>query len=222
MSKKDKSDLGNRDEREISRELTEAEKLRLEKFEAMSESMIAQGYRKVELTVSVLLSTVFSVILFIPVFGLSLWIFFRRNPNTEFHSWSTTGIVLLVSLVVLTVAHELFHGLSWSLFTEHRWRDIEFGFMKQYLTPYCTCTVPLTKSQYVFGAVMPLALLGIIPLIVGILIGSFAVLLLGIIMTVAAAGDILIVWKVLTYRSKADTVVYIDHPTQAGGVIFEK
>ena len=45
---------------------------------------------------------------------------------------------------------------------------------------------------------------------------------MGIIMTVSAAGDIMIVWRLLTYRSQAETVVYIDHPTQAGGVIFEK
>ncbi len=45
---------------------------------------------------------------------------------------------------------------------------------------------------------------------------------MGIIMTVSAAGDIMIVWFLLTYRSRAETVVYMDHPTQAGGVIFEK
>ena len=67
MNKQDKSYKGNRDEKEKSRELTEAEKRRMEKFEAMSESMIAQGYRKVELTVSVVFANVFSVILFIPV-----------------------------------------------------------------------------------------------------------------------------------------------------------
>lgn len=222
MNKQDKSYKGNRDEKEKSRELTEAEKRRMEKFEAMSESMIAQGYRKVELTVSVVFANVFSVILFIPVFGLSLWIFFSRNPDTEFHAWSATGIILLISFVVLTVVHELIHGLSWSIFTRHHWQDIEFGFMKQYLTPYCNCKEPLTKGQYIFGAVMPLVVLGIIPLIAGILAGSFAVLLIGIVMTVAAAGDILIIWKVLTYQSKAATVVYVDHPTQAGGVIFEK
>ena len=38
----------------------------------------------------------------------------------------------------------------------------------------------------------------------------------------ANAGDIMIVWFLLTYRSRAETVVYMDHPTQAGGVIFEK
>ena len=120
------------------------------------------------------------------------------------------------------MVHELIHGLSWSLFAEHHWKDIEFGFMKQYLTPYCTCGVPLEKGAYIFGALMPLILLGILPMIAGILCGSFGILLLGIIMADSAAGDIMIVWKILRYRSEAGTIVYIDHPTQAGGVIFEK
>ena len=72
MNKQDQSYMGNRDEKEKSRELTEAEKRRMEKFEAVSESMIAQGCRKMELTVSAVFANVFSIILFIPVFGLSL------------------------------------------------------------------------------------------------------------------------------------------------------
>ena len=38
----------------------------------------------------------------------------------------------------------------------------------------------------------------------------------------SAAGDILIIWNILRYKSNAKDIVYIDHPTQAGGVIFEK
>ena len=94
--------------------------------------------------------------------------------------------------------------------------------MKQYLTPYCTCTVPLDKGPYIFGALMPLIILGIVPMIIGIVTGSIFVLSVGILMTDAAAGDILIVWKLLRYKSTAKHVVYMDHPTQAGGVIFEK
>ena len=63
---------------------------------------------------------------------------------------------------------------------------------------------------------------GRVPMIAGILTGSLGTLLMGIIMADAAGGDILIVWQILRYRSEAGSVVYIDHPTQAGGVIFEK
>ncbi len=53
-------------------------------------------------------------------------------------------------------------------------------------------------------------------------VNSMKKLFMGIIMTVSAAGDIMIVWCLPTYRSQAETVVYMDHPTQAGCVIFEK
>ena len=45
---------------------------------------------------------------------------------------------------------------------------------------------------------------------------------MGIIMADSAAGDIMIVRDILRYKSTAEEVVYIDYPTQAGGVIFER
>ena len=69
---------------------------------------------------------------------------------------------------------------------------------------------------------MPLILLGIIPLIISIVIGSFGLMWLGIIMVVSAAGDILIVNKILRYKTDASDILYFDHPTDAGGIIFEK
>ena len=128
----------------------------------------------------------------------------------------------MVLMVILVVVHELVHGITWSFFTENHWKDIEFGFMKEYLTPYCTCACPLTRGQYIIGTLMPLVLLGLIPLAAAIMAGSYLWLWLGIIMTMSAGGDILIVINILKYKSQAAQVVYIDHPTQAGGVIFEK
>ncbi len=220
--KEKKEDLGNRDEKEKSRELSPAEERRLRRFEELSDTLIGQGYRRVELTVSIVKANVFAVVLLIPLLIVGLGLFFLLNYSMSGGLGRMNPILFLVLLFALIVVHELIHGLSWSLFAEHHWKDIEFGFMKQYLTPYCTCGVPLGKGEYIFGALMPLILLGILPMIAGILWGSFGLLLLGIIMADSAAGDILIVWKILRYRSDAETIVYIDHPTQAGGVIFEK
>ena len=214
---------GNQDEREKSRKLTEAEERRLQAFEARSESMLARGYRRAELTVGIVKANVFAVVLLIPLLIVGFGLFWLKNRGIRAVSFTPLGPVLFLALfVALTVVHELIHGLSWAIFAEHHWKDIEFGFMKQYLTPYCTCCVPLSKGQYIFGALMPLIVLGILPMLAGILMGSFSVLLMGIIMADAAAGDILIVWKILRYRSGAGDIVYMDHPTQAGGVIFEK
>ena len=214
--------LGNRDEKEKSRELSPAEERRLLRFEELSEALIRQGYRRVELTVSIVKANLFAGILLIPLLIVGIGLFFLYNHSVSGGLGMMNPILFLLLLFALIVVHELIHGLSWSLFTEHHWKDIEFGFMKQYLTPYCTCGVPLGKGAYIFGALMPLILLGLLPMIAGILTGSFGILLLGVIMADSAAGDILIVWKILRYRSEAGTIVYIDHPTQAGGVIFEK
>ena len=223
MRKEKKAVTGNGDEREKARELTPAEQRRQQAFEALSESMIAQGYRRVELTVSIVKANVFAIVLLIPLLVVGLGLFFLKNRQggVGFEKPATMLLFLLV-FAALIVVHELIHGLSWAIFAEHHWKDIEFGFMKQYLTPYCACGVPLSKGQYIFGALTPLILLGILPMIAGIAIGSLPLLFLGVIAADAAAGDILIVWKILRYRSASEDVVYIDHPTQAGGVIFEK
>lgn len=213
---------GNRDTKEKNRKLSPAEERRLRAFEELSETMTEQGYRRVELTVSIVKANIFAVVLLIPLLIAGIGLFLLKNREFGGGFGLTTPILFLIILFALVVIHELIHGLSWAVFAEHHWKDIEFGFMKQYLTPYCTCGVPLSKRQYIIGALMPLIVLGILPMIAGIFMGSMPVLLMGVIMADAAAGDILIVWKILCYRSAAGSIVYIDHPTQAGGVIFEK
>lgn len=222
MNEKKKTVQGNQDEKEKSRQLSPAEERRLRAFEALSETMGAQGYRRVELTVGIVKANLFAVVLLIPLLIIGIGLFLLKNGGVGRGFAGINPLLFVVLLFALIVIHELIHGLSWAIFAEHHWKDIEFGFMKQYLTPYCTCVVPLSKGQYIFGALMPLVLLGLLPMLAGILTGSMQTLLMGIIMADAAAGDILIVWKILRYRSGADSIVYIDHPTQAGGVIFEK
>ena len=217
-----KQELGNRDEKEKARALTSAEQKRLAKFEALSRDMIERGYARVELTVGIVMANVFAIGLLVPLFIIGFGLFFLRNRTFSGRFTPAVMLLLLLAFLALVVVHELLHGAGWAIFAEHGFRNIEFGFMKQYLTPYCTCLVPLTKGQYIFGALLPCVMLGILPMIAAILLGSLPLLFLGIIMTDSAAGDIMIVWKILRYRSEAKEIVYMDHPTQAGGVIFEK
>ena len=219
---KKKTVQGNQDVKEANRKLSPAEERRLRAFELLSETMIGQGYRRMELTVSIVKANIFAMVLLIPLLIVGIGLFLLKNHQFGGSFGPTTPILFLAILFALIVIHELIHGLSWAIFAEQHWKNNEFGFMKQYLTPYCTCGVPLSRGQYIFGALMPLVLLGIIPMILGILAASMPVLLMGIVMADSAAGDILIVWKILRYKSGCSSIVYIDHPTQAGGVIFEK
>ncbi|MBR0442159.1 MAG: DUF3267 domain-containing protein [Firmicutes bacterium] len=218
---KDKK-FGNPDVKETARELTEAERRRLERFEALAEKMKAEGYRRTDLTISIVAANVFALVLFVPLFIGGMTLFIMKNSAGGIDMGPSSVFGIMIAMLVLIVVHELIHGLVWSFFAERGFKDIEFGFMVKYLTPYCTCGVPLSKGQYIAGALAPLVFLGIVPMIWGILAGSFPVLLVGIIMADSAAGDIQIVWQILRYKSGSIDVVYIDHPTQGGGVIFER
>ncbi len=202
------------------RKLTEKEQKRLDKFNEVSASMEAEGYKKTELTVSIMTANVFAVLLLIPVGGVGIWLYYLRHHMIE--GFMSNFLLFVAVFAICIVVHELIHGISWSLFTKNHFGDIDFGIMRDSFTPYCTCSQPLSKGQYIFGAMMPLVVLGLIPMAAGILMGSFRTLLMGIIMTDSAAGDILIVRNILRYRSDAKDIVYMDHPTEAGGVIFER
>ena len=201
------------------RVLTEKEQARLARFEQTAAEMMEKGYRRVNLTVDIVKANIFALGMMVPVFIIGFLLFIKLHPEgmTRF-----SPFVFLISYIALIVVHELVHGITWSLFSEHHWQDIDFGIMKKLLTPYCTCAVPLGKGHYIAGALMPLIVLGILPTILALLNGSMTLLAIGLVMIVSAAGDILIVWKLCRHRTEAKETVILDHPTEAGSVIFER
>lgn len=209
--------------KEKQRKLTEAEKERLEHFGDVCYDLEHKGYSRTELVISIVKANVFAFILLIPVSAVGLGLFFWYNGvETGFDFTLREIIVFTVGLFVLFALHEFIHGFIWGLFSEHYFADIEFGFMKQYLTPYCTCLEPLRKKPYILGALMPLIALGVLPMAASIFNGSYIMLITGVIMTDAAAGDIMIAYKILKHKTSSDDVLYLDHPTMGGVYVFER
>ena len=209
---------------EKDRNLSAKEQKRLDVFEETCERLSREGYKKTDLTIGIVKANLFVFLLAIPVVAIGVLLFAWRNPISLLTPTPHGSLLFIVLFFVLIVAHELIHGLIWSIFAEHHFKDIEFGFMKEYLTPYCTCTTPLLKSHYILGALMPCIVLGILPTAIGILLGSHLWFWIGIVMILSAGGDIMIVWKVLTFKKQdlSKEILIYDHPTQAGSVIFEK
>lgn len=193
----------------------------MERYEQLSADLMAQGYQRRELTVGLVRANVVALLLSLPFTVVGIVAFFVVNLSREL-SFDWNSLVLMATILVLIVVHELIHGITWSLFSEHHWGDIEFGFIVQYLTPYCTCGCPLPKSAYITGALMPLVVLGIMPTLWAIATGSFALLLVGLVMIYAAGGDMLLVWELLRYNPQGAEMLIYDHPTQAGAVVFER
>ena len=215
--------MGKEFDKEKERKLSPAEERRFKKFEAVCADMEAKGYRKVELTIGIVWANVVAILLAIPIIAIGIGLFVVNNPGViPFIRGYRDMLIFLISIFVLVFVHEVIHAVTWSFFAENGMKDIELGFMKQYLTPYATCCTPLRKRAYILGALMPMIILGIIPLIIAITIGSPLLLSVGLLMTIVAGGDIMIVFKLITYRSNAREKLIYDHPTQAGCYVFEK
>ena len=123
-------------ETEKKRELTEAEKKRLAKFETVSRKMEEEGYTKEELTVSIVAANLLALLLGAPFIAAGVIAYIAVNRMEGLADiFGIKGLVSIVVLILLVVIHEGIHGLTWSFFAENGFKDIEFGFIKQYLTP---------------------------------------------------------------------------------------
>ena len=115
------------------------------------------------------------------------------------------------------IVHELIHGITWAFFTKQGFRSIRFGIIWKALTPYCHSKEPLKAWQYRLGAVMPAIILGFLPLIIAFLNGALGILAFGLLFTLAASGDFIILW--LLRNTQKDTWVE-DHPSKPGCYVY--
>ena len=58
-------------------------------------------------------------------------------------------------------------------------KDIEYGFIKEMLTPYCYCRSPQSKGMYIIGSMMPMTILGAVVCVFGIVFASPILMLIG-------------------------------------------
>lgn len=204
------------------RKLTPAEEKRKEYFEKICEDMEQKGYLKKDLTVSVLQANIMAMLIMLPFAIVAVVIYRVINPDSSINLAFHETIVLLIALIILTVLHEAIHGLTWGIFAKNHLKSINFGVIWEMLTPYCTCSEPLTKWQYIAGGAMPALVLGFGLLPVAIVLESFFTLVLSVFMIFAGGGDFFIILKMLLYRNKNKEVLFFDHPYECGLVAFEK
>ena len=209
------------------RKLTKDEEKRLAAFEERAQKLAQEGYVQKELVVSSgkanLVGPLYGLALTIPFVVLFLVLHVPRSVSGGDRTWSfPEGYFLFITLILLAIpVHELIHGLTFCLFTEGKFKSISFGFNRQALAPYCTCTEALTKRQYMVGLLMPCLLLGILPGIAAAVLDSVLFLLFSAVMLMSAGGDLLIALLLLRHKPEGE-VLYIDHPTRIGLSCFEK
>lgn len=205
-------------------DLTNKEKERLKKFNENKDRLLKEGYEEHDLTVSILKANIVGILAISPFVILFIVLFMINGGSIiNFDEFSFVELIIfLILFIVSIVVHELIHGITYAIFTENHFKDVEFGFILKDITPYCTCRAALKKYQYLLAIAMPGIVLGIIPCIIAVFTHSVFLILYGLFMLVGACGDFLIMVLMLKNKSKKKDVLYHDHPTECGVVMFDK
>jgi hypothetical protein len=107
---------------------------------------------------------------------------------------------------------------AWALFAKKPLSVFKLGFQWKSITPYAHCKEPMDIQPYRVGSFAPGLLLGILPWMASLFTGDILLFLFGLLYTIAAGGDFLILW--IIRNVKPGTLVE-DHPTNAGCYVFE-
>lgn len=115
------------------------------------------------------------------------------------------------------VVHEFLHGFTWAIAGPKSWQTVEFGIQWKTLTPYAHSTQPMPAWAYRLGVAMPALLLGFAPMLAGLAIANGWLFLFGIIFTIAAGGDFLVLWLL---RQVDGRQLVADHPKNVGCLVY--
>lgn len=208
---------------EKERKLTQAEARRKERFEKISDDLIGEGFIRRDLIIDIVKANIGALVVMMPFIIVMGVLYYTANMHKSIGSFSLSSYMMFLGLFLfLIIAHELIHGITWSIFTPNHMKDIEFGVIWSAVTPYCTCGQPLSKKQFIIGAAMPTLILGFGLGIVSIMTGQLMMFLLAEALILGGGGDFLIIIKLLRFNSDRKEQLYYDHPYECGLVVFER
>ncbi len=124
--------------------------------------------------------------------------------------------LFLLLFAVGVVVHEALHGIAWRMAGAAP-GSVRFGFQWKTLTPYAHSSAPMRARAYRIGVLTPGGVLGLAPALVGLAVGAGAAFWFGVLFTLAAGGDALILW--LLRGVPGDRLVK-DHPSKPGCLIL--
>lgn len=204
------------------RKLTEKEMKRKKDFVKLSSEMQKKGYKVKNIIFNTQQAKTLCLLIMLPFMALAFWIYYHVN-DFDLDCLSLGFVAALIVLILcLTILHELIHGITWGIFAKNHLHSIDFGIIWSSFSPYCTCSEPLEKWQYLLGVAMPTFVLGGGAAVASVMANQLLLFFLAEYMILSGGGDFLIILKSMLYHSDKKESVYCDHPYECGFVVFEK
>ena len=152
---------------------------------------------------------VFSVL--VMAAGAALWAAVDRvDAIADTTGWQVGGTALAV--VAAVPVHEGLHALGF-LLGGAPIAALHFGIDRKTLSPYAGCRVPLRARPYRIALLLPMVVLGLLPLLGGLAAHHGPAFMFGIVMTALAGGDVVGLWAM---RRAASGAWVLDHPARIG------
>jgi len=164
-------------------------------------------------TVTILLHAIWMTVIFIVVPLLPFNAIWGTDPLLV----AFTNPQIIIPALVLVILHELLHALAWKLAGGLSFSEFKFGIAWKTLSPYCHATRPMDISAYRVGVIVPGIVLGILPVILGTMMGDGFITVLGALLTAGAVGDVYVLWLL---RHVPEGAQVVDHPTRAGCLVL--
>lgn len=141
-------------------------------------------------------------------------------------SFASLILIFVIPLLILGIVgtivaglYILIGGIVLACYAENGWKSVEFGF-KKLLSPYYRCKEPLNVRHSMMANTIPAIILGIVPAIVSLCIGSEVLLVLAIYVITSGWADIYIALK-LAKEDKNAKVIDIQSEDEMGVYILE-
>lgn len=141
-------------------------------------------------------------------------------------SFASLILIFVIPLLILGIVgsigiglYVLIGGVALACYAENGWKSVEFGF-KKLLTPYGRCKEPLNVRHFMMANTIPVIILGILPAIASLCIGSVVLLVWAIVFISSGWADIYIALK-LAKEDKNAKVIDIQSEDEMGVYILE-
>lgn len=143
--------------------------------------------------------TFLALVAFLSFWGYTDSLSILGDIYESFFNWIGNFLVVIflfvLSIVFGSVLHELIHAAFFLPSLSYNLKGLSFGYIQDKMTLYVHLKEPVSIIGFRVGLIMPLIILGAFPIILGLFYGYLSILLFGIVLSVAAVGDLLLLFK---------------------------
>lgn len=182
-----------------------------------------KGFVRKDITYGTVRMDIISLLLTIPVILFMLWLYKRKGNFFDFGGFELSEILGAIMLFfLLEVVHKWIHGCSMAMFSRGKIQSISFVETKRAFVTRCICIEPLKLKHVIFALLAPMIILGIMPAIFAITLGSDFLFLISGVMILGSVSDVVYAYELLKYKTKEKTCIFYTHPYQYGYVVMSK